>query len=117
MTGDPRLARLATALLIVGAILSAVVLVAGGGLPAPVLALDLVGGTMLPYGLLALVLPPTRGGSDPGDEDEGGGDGGGGRDVRPLPLPPSGGLQIDWRRFEDEFAAYVHGQLLAAAPA
>lgn len=117
LRGDARLAVLAVGLLIIGAVASGAELLAAGSLTPPVLALDLIGGTMLPYGLLAMLLP-SRPDADAGEDGEDGG-GGGGRGwdgARPEPLPPTGGLEIDWGRFEEEFRAYAQSVTTVGSP-
>lgn len=113
--GDTRLALIAVALLFAGGIVSAVELIGLGHLTAPVLALDLIGATMLPYGVLAMLLTSGRGRTEEDGEDED--SGGGWGEITLDPLPPSGGLQIDWRRFEADFAAYVRASAPAGASA
>jgi hypothetical protein len=116
--GDSRLAEAAMLLLLVGGLLSVAELLALGHLTAPVLALDTIGGTLLPYGLLMMCLELTavhdRSAQADDDDTEDGGWGRGGDDG-PLPLPPGGGLRVDWQRFEADFRAYAES--LTAAPA
>lgn len=95
---------MALGLIAVGAIASAVELAGLGRVTPPILALDLLGVTMLPYGVLALLLPSPDDESGP-DEDGGGGNGRGG--ARDRPLPPGGGRGIDWPAFETAFRAYA----------
>jgi hypothetical protein len=81
VTADRRLAVIGLGLLLVGAVMTLVELVVLRRVTAPVLALDSIGGSLLPVGLLSLFMA--------------------GRIRRAL------GLEIDWQRFEREFYAYA----------
>lgn len=107
-------------LLILGGIASGIELIVLGRVTPVVLAFDSVGAGLLPLGILSLFVTPIdptgRGPeSSPGEDDGGGGGGGGGGRAGSRPLPPTGGLGIDWPRFEREFRAYA--ERVTAAPA
>jgi hypothetical protein len=78
-----------------------------GTVTAPVVALDIVAATHLPFGVLSYVAAGRWVGADepPGDDDSDGG--GGSRPLGPDPLPPSGGIGSDWDQFETAFRAYA----------
>lgn len=101
------LERLALILTLAAGVATTLVLTLHGALTAPVLALDVIAGVHLPFAVLSLLLVdhrPRR--SADGDGGDGGWGGGGRRDDA-EPLPPSGGLQVDWERFEADFRAYA----------
>lgn len=104
-----RLTHLALAFLTGGFLLAIVELVATGRLTTPALGLTVIGVVLLPVGVMPrLIAAPALPGAEwPGEEEDGGGGGGGrGPQVDP-PLPPGGGLEVDWAQFEREFAAYA----------
>ncbi len=77
-----------------------------------VLALDVIVGVLMPCGLISVVLAygfGRKGGPAAQEEDdgEGGGGGGSGDGDDFEPLPPTGGLVIDWPQFEADFRAYA----------
>lgn len=98
-----RLTQLAIAFLAAGLALALVQLGVSGTVTTPALGLGAIGLLLLPAGLLASL---SWTGEDPSADGEDG-DGGGGARPELEPLPPSGGLEIDWERFEAEFAAYA----------
>lgn len=80
-----------------------------GHLTAVVLGIDVIAAAQLPFGLLASVVAFTTPAEEgPGEED--GDDGRGGLPPVDDPLPPSGGLDVDWPRFEAEFRAYAQAR-------
>lgn len=85
-----------------------------GTVTAPVLALDIVAGAHLPFGVVSLV---AAGRSQVGAEEDSGDDdsdgGGGSRPPDPEPVPPSGGVGFDWTEFETAFRAYARESELA----
>lgn len=121
-----RLPRLATASPPARLVATGVLLLAAGGLAggteaialgritAPVQALGVLGVTLLPVGLVAMLrTAPRRRGRPDADDDVGegpGGGGGGGRgpghDGDPRPTG-GGGVTVDWERFERDFRAYA----------
>jgi hypothetical protein len=108
-----RLAKLTLGLVLADVALSAGELIRVGELTPPVIALDIVGGTLLAFSLAArLILEGPSGENPQADDDDTGG--GGGPDDEGQPHLPSGGLEIDWPRFEEEFRAYAHGLGLIA---
>ncbi|HZE05696.1 MAG TPA: hypothetical protein VE127_10755 [Solirubrobacteraceae bacterium] len=111
---DVRLARLAGAFLAGGWLLAMLELIVLGRITTPALGLGTIGGALLVVAFLASVLRTPRRfrGTEPGGEEEGEDDGGsGGR--APDPLPPTGGLEVDWERFEQDFRAYAGAQTAA----
>lgn len=106
---DTRLIKLACVVLAAGVVASVLELIALGHLTAPVLALDSIGCSLLPLGIIALVVgvEPAGRPRNAGEEEDGGGGGGGSRRDGGRPGPPSGGLEIDWGRFEREFQLYA----------
>lgn len=86
--GDTRLAMVAAVLLAVGGVLSAGELLAMGLITPPVLALDVIGVTMIPFALLAMVVRAPEPARPPGE-------------------PAPGRVQFDWQRFEADFRAYA----------
>lgn len=105
--GDSRLAKFSTALLVVGIIASVLQSTVLGRISGGVTAVDVLAVAGLVLGLTTyfVVLDPPKGGGG-ASEDEGGGGGGSALGERP-PQPPSGGLEIDWTRFEADFEAYA----------
>jgi hypothetical protein len=106
---EARVAQLAVAFLYAGSVLSAVELLVVGKLTVPSVGLLAIGAALLPAGIISHVIAVERlddeeSGAD--DEGEGGGGGGGGSKCNPEPLPPKGGLAIDWDRFERDFRTY-----------
>ncbi len=79
-----------------------------GTVTAPVVALDIVAGAHLPFGVVSLVAAgggSVRAEDPPADDDS---DGGGGTPPPgPEPIPPSGGASFDWDEFETAFRAYA----------
>lgn len=103
------MAQLAIAFLYAGSVLSAVELLVVGKLTIPSVGLLTIGAALLPAGIISHVIAVERfddedSGAD--DEGDGGGGGGGGTKCNPEPLPPKGGLAIDWDRFERDFRTY-----------
>lgn len=108
---DTRVAQLAGAFLAGGWLLAMLELILLGRVTTPALGLAAIGGALLVVGFLATILraPQRFGDPEPGGEedgDDGGGSGGG----APDPLPPTGGLEVDWERFEQDFRAYADTQ-------
>lgn len=85
-----------------------------GTLTAPVLALDIVAGAHLPFGLVSYVAAnrASVGAQEPPSDDDDDG-GGGSRPLQPEPTPPSGGIGFDWDEFETAFRAYARESELA----
>lgn len=85
-----------------------------GTVTAPVLALDIVAGAHLPFGLVSYVAAnraPVGASEPPSDDDDDGG--GGSRPPEPEPAPPSGGMGFEWDEFEAAFRAYARESELA----
>jgi hypothetical protein len=85
-----------------------------GTVTAPVVALDIVAGAHLPFGLVSIVAAhrgPVGADEPPADDDSDGG--GGSRPPDPEPTPPSGGIGFDWSEFETAFRAYARESELA----
>lgn len=102
------MAKLALVWIAAAVVVSIMALLAHGRLSAPVIAVDAIAAMLLPFGLLSLVLGFAReGGEGPRADDDGNGGGGGSPPQDPRSLPPSGGLDIDWERFEAELQAYA----------
>jgi hypothetical protein len=98
------LAKYAAALAAPAIVLSVWQILSHGHVAPLVLALDTIAGAVMPFGVLSLVLaytagegePPSSGADgDPGDEPPG------------DPDLPSGGLEIDWERFEADVQRYA----------
>lgn len=110
--GDTLLLKFALVWVIPAVLLTLGELLATGAVSPATLALDAVAGSLLPFGVLALVIavekPPREG---PAPED-GGDDGGGGPPRDCEPLPPSGGLSIDWDQFDADLADYARAREL-----
>lgn len=105
---DTLLARYAWAWLLPAILLSASQMTALGRLTAPVISVDLVAAVLTPFGLLSIILPGDAPDQAPPAGEDGGNGGGGGEPRTDLPpLPPSGGLEIDWERFEADVDAYA----------
>lgn len=105
------MAQLAVAFLYAGSVLSAVELLVVGRLTIPSVGLLAIGAALLPAGIISHVIAGDRfdeedSGADDESDGGGGGGGGGGRRWSPEPLPPTGGLAIDWERFERDFRTY-----------
>jgi hypothetical protein len=69
---------------------------------------DIIAAFLVPFALLWLLvtfLPPRD--EPPGDDDGGGG---GRPPDDPVSVPPAGGLDIDWERFEAEVHAYARSR-------
>jgi hypothetical protein len=99
---------------IAAALLSLSEVVSLGTVTAPVLALDIVAGAHLPFGVVSLVAAnraPVGAEEPPADDDSNGG--GGSKTPGPDPTPPSGGIAFDWDEFETAFRAYAHDTELA----
>ena len=99
---------------IAAALLSLSEVVSLGTVTAPVLALDIVAGAHLPFGVVSLVAAnraPVQVEEPPADDDSDGG--GGSKPPGPDPLPPSGGIGFDWEQFETAFRAYARDTELA----
>jgi hypothetical protein len=89
-------------------VVSVVGLIAYGRLSAPVTAVDAIAAMLVPFGLLSLVFVFVGdGGEEPRADDDGSGGGGGPPPHDPGSLPPLGGLDIDWERFEADLQAYT----------
>lgn len=85
-----------------------------GTVTAPVLALDIVAGAHLPFGLVSYVAAtraPVGAEEPPSDDDSDGG--GGSRPPEPEPVPPAGGVGFDWDEFETAFRAFARESELA----
>ena len=104
--------RYVFAWVIAGALLSAGEMLFVGRLTAPVLGVDLIAAIQFPLGLLAAVLSFDASSEEGPSGEEDDDDRRGGSPPRSNPLPPSGGLNIDWPRFEAEFQAYAQGREL-----
>lgn len=103
---DARLMQWAAAFLAIGTLFCALELITLGTVTAPALGLEVIGAALLPIGVIAMLTAPGRfGRGDAPGGDDGHGDDGGHDD--PDPLPPTGGLEIDWASFEREFRAYA----------
>jgi hypothetical protein len=100
--------------ILAAALLSLSEVVSLGTVTAPVLALDIVAGAHLPFGVVSLVAasrPPVGAEEPPADDDSD--DGGGSKPPGPDPMPPSGGIGFDWDEFETAFRAYARDTELA----
>jgi hypothetical protein len=108
-----RLAKIALAWLIGTSVFTFIDALLSGRVSGPVLALDIIVGVLAPFGLLSVVLAHGFGrkrgpAAQEEDEGEGGGGGGGSGDGDDFdPLPPTGGLVIDWPQFEADFRSYA----------
>lgn len=101
-----RLAAQALMFMVGGLALTIVELAARGRVTTPPVGLFVIGAFVLGVGMIIDARAGRRRpGDDPGDDD--GSDGGGGSGLRPQPELPSGGLQIDWEKFERDFRAYA----------
>lgn len=99
---------------IAAALLSLSEVISLGTVTAPVLALDIVAGAHLPFGVVSLVAASratVKAEEPPADDDSDGG--GGSKTPGPDPLPPSGGIAFDWEQFETGFRAYARETELA----
>ncbi|HET8976527.1 MAG TPA: hypothetical protein VFN87_00115 [Solirubrobacteraceae bacterium] len=112
---DTRVAQLAGAFLAGGWLLAMLELILLGRVTTPALGLAAIGGALLVVGFLAAILraPQRFGDPEPGGEEDGDDDGGSGGEA-PDPLPPTGGLEVDWERFEQDFRAYADAQTTVA---
>ena len=102
--------------LLAAALLSLSEVVSLGTVTAPVLALDIVAGAHLPFGVVSIVAAtraPVVAEEPPADDDSDGG--GGSKPPGPEPLPPSGGIGFDWDEFETSFRAYARETELAGS--
>jgi hypothetical protein len=103
------LVRLTVGWIVLAASVTVVELATVGRLPPVVAAVDFIPAFLLPFVLLWLVIPFVQPGEEPprGTDD----DNGGGRPPSdPDPVPPSGGLDIDWERFEADVHAYAQSR-------
>jgi hypothetical protein len=111
---NPLLAKYSFLWLIAAVLLSLGEVVSLGTLTAPVLALDIVAGAHLPFGVASLVVAnrfPVEAEEPPAEDDSD--DGGGSKTPGPDPLPPSGGIGFEWEQFETAFRAYARDTELA----
>ncbi len=95
-------------------VLSAFQLISLGRISPPVLALDTIASALVPFGLLSLALAFEPPGEDQPGEG-GGGDGRGGPPQDREPSSPSGGLDVDWERFEADLRVYAEERRLVNA--
>lgn len=110
------MAQLGLAFLFAGLLLGVVQSLVLGHVTDPALGLGVIGLTLFCGALGSMLLAVRRfGGEEPGDDDEPGG--GGGPTGAPEPPAPSGGLQVDWERFEREFRAYAERVTTASGAA
>jgi hypothetical protein len=108
------LVRAALAWIICAVAVTVVELMTVGRLAPVVVAVDIVAAFLLPLPLLWLVVSFVLSADEPprGEDD----DGGGGRPPdEPGPVPPSGGFDIDWDRFEADVYAYAQSRELVAS--
>lgn len=106
---DPVLVYVAAAWCIPAAVVTVIALATVGKLNPVVVAVDVIAAFLLPFALLWLVLTFRQ----PGDEPPWGSDDnnrGGEPPTDPDPVPPTGGLDIDWERFEADFQAYARSR-------
>jgi hypothetical protein len=114
--GNTLVVKYAFVWVLAAALLSLGEAVSLGTLTAPVLALDIVAGAHLPFGVVSFVAAahaPASAEEPPADEDSDGG--GGSRPPEPEPVPPSGGVGFDWDEFETSFRAYARESEFASA--
>jgi hypothetical protein len=110
---EPVLVRLAVAWIVLAAAVTVVELETVGRMPPGLAAVDVVSAFLLPFVLLWWVIPFLQPGEEPpgGSDDD---DGGGRPPDGPDPVPPSGGLDIDWERFEADVHAYAQSREMVA---
>jgi len=112
--GNTLVAKYAFVWILAAALLSLSELVSLGSVTAPVLALDIVAGAHLPFGLVSIVAATrtSLGAQEPPSDDDSDG-GGGSRPPDPDPVPPAGGISFEWAEFETAFRAYAREADLA----
>lgn len=106
--GNTLVAKYAFVWVLAAALLSLSEVVSLGTVTAPVLALDIIAGAHLPFGVVSIVAAargPVPAEEPPADDDSDGG--GGSRPPGPDAIPPSGGIGFDWDEFEIAFRAYA----------
>ena len=110
--GDAVLVWVALAWVIPAATITVVELVTVGRLAPVARAVDIIAAFLLPFALLWLVLAFVQPGDEPPPDED---DNGGGRPPDdPDPVPPRGGLDIDWARFEADAYAYARSREVVA---
>lgn len=97
---------------VAGAVLSAGEGAVTGYLSAPILAVDLIAAVQLPLGFVAVAMAAGKQAEDGPAADDDEDDGRGGLPPHWDPLPPSGGLEIDWQRFEADVQAWAQSREL-----
>lgn len=100
------MAQLGLAFLFAGLLLAVVQTLVLGHVTDPALGLGVIGATLFCGAVGSMLVAVRRfGGEDSdGDDDPGGG---GGPVREPEPPAPSGGIEVDWDRFERDFRAYA----------